>query len=231
MNFEVYCDESRQEYFHHRTGVGNHYTLIGGLWIEADERQDYKSKIRQLRETHDVWGEFKWNRVSPSRQEFYLALVRLFFEEAMRFRCIVLPADQLDAIRFHNADNELMFYKFYYQFLHHWILDFNSYRIFVDLKTNRLHNRLRTLERVLQNANLTVDILAVQALPSRQVDLLQLTDVLIGAVGYQFHKEGTSTAKQAVVKEIETHLGHPIQPTSRRQQKFNIFRFRPGGGW
>lgn len=231
MNFEVYCDESRQDYFWNRAGDGERYVLVGGLWIEADERQDYKTKIKKLREIYDVWGEFKWNRVSPSRQEFYLALVRLFFEEAMRFRCIVLLAHQLDAVRFHDADNELMFYKFYYQLLNHWILDFNSYRIFVDLKTNRLHNRVRTLERVLRNANLTSEILSVQALPSRQVDLLQLTDVLIGAVGYKFHKETTSTAKLAVINEIETHLGRPIQPTSRRVQKFNIFRFRPGGGW
>jgi hypothetical protein len=231
MNFEVYCDESRQEYFRNPAGDGDRYVLIGSLWIEADERQDHKAKIKNLREIHNVWGEFKWNRVSPSRQQFYLALVHLFFEEAMRFRCIVLPAHQLDAIQFHHADNELMFYKFYYQLLHHWILDFNSYRIFVDLKTNRLHNRIRTLERVLRNANLTSEIVAVQALPSRQVDLLQLTDVLIGAVGYRFHRETTSAAKLAVVNEIETCLRHPIQPTSRREQKFNVFRFRPGGGW
>lgn len=230
MDFEVYCDESRQDYFWNRE-ESERYVLIGGLWIEADERQDYKNKIGRLREIYDVWGEFKWNRVSPSRQEFYSALVNLFFEEAMRFRCIVLPVQQLDAVQFHNADNELMFYKFYYQLLHHWILDFNRYRIFVDLKTNRVHNRVRALERVLRNANLTSKILSVQALPSRQVDLLQLTDVLIGAVGYRFHQTTTSTAKLAVVDAIETHLGHPIQPTSRRVPKFNIFRFRPGGGW
>jgi hypothetical protein len=231
MDFEIYCDESRPEHFRDRSGDGDRYVLIGGLWIEAAQRHNYKIRIKQLREIHNVWGEFKWNRVSPSRQQFYLALVRLFFQEAMRFRCVVLPAKQLDAVRFHNADNELMFYKFYYQLLHHWILDFNSYRIFVDLKTNRLHNRIRTLERVLRNANLTAEIQAVQALPSRQVDLLQLADVLLGAVGYHFHKQTTSEAKLAVLKEIEAHLGHPIQPTSRREQKFNVFRFRPGGGW
>jgi hypothetical protein len=231
MDFEVYCDESRAEYFRDRQPGAKRYVLIGGLWIEAEQREDYKAKIRKLREIHDVWGEFKWNRVSPSRQQFYLALVQLFFEEAMRFRCLVLPANQLDSIQFHNADNELMFYKFYYQLLHHWILDFNTYRVFVDLKTNRLHNRIKTLERVLQNANLTSEVLAVQALPSHQVDLLQLADVLIGAVGYRFHEERTSVAKLAVLREIEAQLGHPIQPTSRREQKFNIFRFRPGGGW
>lgn len=231
MDFEIYCDESRQDLFYSPVGDGPQFVLIGGLWIEAVHRHDYKAKIERLRESHDVWGEFKWNRVSPSRLQFYLALVRFFLEEAMRFRCIVLPAHQLDAVRFHRADRELMFYKFYYQLLHHWISDPNRYQVFLDLKTNRLHNRIRTLERVLQNANLTSDILSVQALPSRQVDLLQLVDVLIGAVGYRYHGQKTSAAKLDVLNEIEKHLGHAIQPTSRREQKFNIFRFRPGGGW
>jgi hypothetical protein len=231
MDFEVYCDESRTENFYDQAPGDESYVLIGGLWIEASEREDYKAKIKALRETHNVYGEFKWNRVSPSRQQFYLALVRFFFEEAMRFRCIVLPVSQLDAVQFHQADNELMFYKFYYQLLHHWILDFNRYRIFVDFKSNRVRSRLRTLHRVLRNANITSEILAVQALPSDQVDLLQLVDVLIGAVGYRFHQERGSTSKLAVLNEIEDHLGHPIQPTSRREEKFNVFRFRTGGGW
>jgi hypothetical protein len=231
MDFEVYCDESRTENFYDQALGDDSYVLIGGLWIEASEREDYKAKIKGLRETHNVYGEFKWNRVSPSRQQFYLALVRLFFEEAMRFRCMVLPVSQLDAIQFHQAGNELMFYKFYYQLLHHWILDFNRYCIFVDFKSNRVRSRLRTLRSVLQNANITSEILAVQALPSNQVDLLQLVDVLIGAVGYRFHQQRGSTSKLAVLNEIEDHLGHPIQPTPRREGKFNVFRFRTGGGW
>jgi len=231
MDFEVYCDESRAEYFVSQPSDRPCYVLIGGLWIEASMRKHYKDKIKHLREEHDVHGEFKWRRVSPSRQQFYQALVRLFFEEAMRFRCIVLPANQLDAVVFHQSDNELMFYKFYYQLLHHWIYDFNSYRIFLDLKTTRMRDRLRTLQRVLQNANLTSEIIAIQALPSHELDILQLADVLIGAVGYQFHGLNTSRAKLAIIKEIERELGHPIQPTSRNESKFNIFRFSPGGGW
>lgn len=231
MDFEIYCDESRQEYFRSRPGDGPHYVLIGGLWTESSQREQYKAQIKQLRKTHDVRGEFKWNRLSPSRQGFYQALVEFFFEEPMRFRCIVLPADQLDAVKFHQADSELMFYKFYYQLLHHWIYDFNRYRIFLDLRTNRLPDRLRVLEQVLRNSNLTSEIVSVQALPSHELDLLQLTDVFIGAVGYRFHNLAGSPAKLAIVEAIEKCLGHPIQPTGRAESKFNIFRFRHNGGW
>jgi hypothetical protein len=64
-----------------------------------------------------VLREFKWKTVSPSRQEFYCALVRLFFEQDMLFRCIVLPASRVDCETVREGDEELMFYKFYYQLL------------------------------------------------------------------------------------------------------------------
>jgi len=60
---------------------------------------------------------------------------------------------------------------------------------------------------------------------------LQFADVLIGAVGYHFHREKGSSTKLAILKEIQDHLGHPIQPTPKYEEKFNIFRFRAGGGW
>ena len=233
MDFEVYCDESRQELFSSRVRPNaDQYVLIGGLWIEAARRADLKAAMARLRHTHNLHGEFKWHRVSPSREQFYLHVVNLFFaEEAMRFRCLVLPAEQLDAIRFHDGDNELMFYKFYYQLLHHWILDFNAYRIFLDAKTSRVRGRLAKLREVLANSNRFAEIRCVQALPSHEVDLLQIADLLIGAVGYKFHGGSGSAAKIAVIQAIELQLGHPIQPTRRSEQKFNVFRWRPGGGW
>jgi len=229
MDFEVYCDESRQELFTGKSRDG--FVVIGGLWLESARRQHLKARIGELRERHQVRGEFKWQKVSPARQSFYLDLVELFFREPIRFRAIVLAAQEMDAVRFHAADNELMFYKFYYQMLHQWILGQNTYRIFVDVRTNRVRGRVRTLEQVLRNANLTAEIACVQALPSGELDIMQLADVLVGAVGFAFNDGGRSAAKRAVVSRIEQYLEHPIQPTSRAEQEFNIFRFRSEGGW
>lgn len=229
MNFEVYCDESAQELFHNRPS-GEHYVLIGGIWIKSENREAYKNSIKELRERYNLHGEFKWKRVSPSKIDFYIEIVKWFFKSDIRFRTIVLRADELNAIKFHNQDNELMFYKFYYQLLHHWILDFNHYSIFVDTRTNRLHNRLKTLQECLNNSNLTSTV-SIQALPSNELDLIQVADLLIGAVGYKFHKRNTSEAKLEVIDVITKLLGREIFPTPKREEKFNVFRFRSGGGW
>ncbi len=226
MIYEVYCDESRQQLFTDAQLTDGQYAVIGSLWIDANDRQSLKNEIQRVRETHGVYAELKWKKISPSRLDLYRDLVRLFFAEAMKFRCIVLPASQLDSGTFHQSDEELMFYKFYYQLLHHWIARPHSYRVFLDVKTNRVHGRVSTLENVLCNANPGCQI-TVQALPSDELVLLQLADVLIGAVGYRLHALDTSGAKLAVVEEIESHIGHPIRGTPRSTSKFNVFRFHP----
>jgi len=233
MNFEVYCDESQQELLadnaERRRGQ---YVVLGGLWIEADLRTKLKEGIKELREQHNLFGEFKWTRVSPSRQEFYCELVNLFFSsDYARFRVLVLPAEELDSVQFHGGDPELMFYKFYYQLLHNWILDSNCYKVFLDTKTNRVGGRLKKLHEVLASANRLSLIEQVQALPSNEVDLLQLADVLIGAVSYRLHGRTGSSAKTQLIEKIEEHIGHRVGCTSRSEEKLNVFCWQPGGGW
>ncbi len=229
MDFEIYCDESGQEKFKNPR-PGSHYTLIGSLWIKAEMREQLKSQLRQIRLNFDLHGEFKWKNVSPSRLDFYREVIKFFFTNDIRFRVLILRSDEMNAVKFHASDNELMFYKFYYQLLHHWILDFNHYRIFLDTRTNRLNNRLKTLQSCLNASNL-MSLVTIQALPSTQVDLIQVADVLIGAVSYKMHGHQTSAAKLKIISDIERFLKRPIQPTSKFEEKFNVFRFRSEGGW
>ena len=231
MRFEVYCDESRHDLLSSEREPKEGLVLIGGLWIRAEIRKQLKETVRSLRRAHTTWGEIKWNSVSASRLDFYRGVVDLFFDSDARFRCIAIDSGKVDLVKYHQADHELGFYKFYYQLLHHWILDCNRYRIFLDTKTNRVKGRLHKLREVLANANRLSEINDVQALPSREVDLIQVTDVLLGAVGYAFNAHHGSRAKRAVVGEIEHLIGHPIRPTPKGEEKFNVFRFRPGGGW
>ena len=133
----------------------------------------------------------------------------------------------------HNGDAELGFYKFYYQVLHHWILDQNEYTVFCDLKRNRDRTRLQTLQRVLNNANRTSVIKDVQSLPSPEVVLLQLCDVLLGAVSARINgRTDLGATKEGVIANLERRLNRPrLGPTQKSEEKFNIFKIRLGGGW
>jgi hypothetical protein len=178
MDFEVYCDENHPELFTSQKPSAE-YLMIGSLWLPATLRNELKQRIWTLRETHNIWGEIKWCKVSRKALPFYKALIDLFesYGEQLRFRCIAVSHKEFDK-RWHQQDNELGFYKFYYQVLHHWILDFNNYRIFCDHKTNFDLTRLHRLKQCLNNANISASIKDIQALPSKQVVLIQLSDLL-----------------------------------------------------
>jgi len=231
MQFEIYCDESSHERLVKEPERRDGFFFIGGIWIPAEQRARMKESIRNLQNIYETHGEVKWNRVCPSRLPIYEALVDEFFESPARFRSVAIDCRKVDLVKYDNADAELGFYKFYYQLLHHWINDFNDYSVFVDFKVNRLPSRLRTLHEVLSNANLSARVLRVQAVASDESPLIQLVDVLTGAVGHKFHRHAGSAAKAAIVGRIERHLNRAIVPTGPWEQKFNVFQMNLQGGW
>ncbi len=231
MNLEIYCDESCLEAFFDKDA--HRYIAIGGIWLPADKRSELKEGIQQIKDRFNIKGEFKWNKLSPKYFEFYKALIDYFFTSRyLRFRAIVIESNKVDNIHFNNADNELSFYKFYYQLIHHWIFDLNSYNIFLDYKINRNKGRLNELKKVLSNANLTSKIENVQGLPSEQSVGIQLADVLTGIVSSKFNNIVSSKAKTDLIKHIEeVYLNKDISHTPKSEEKFNVFQINLQGGW
>ena len=231
MRFEIYCDESCHERLTKEPERRDGFFFIGGIWIPVEQRPQLKETIRNLQNIYETRGELKWNRVCPSRQQLYESIIDTFFESAARFRCVAIDCRKVDLVKYDDSDAELGFYKFYYQLLHHWVNDFNEYSVFVDYKINRVPSRLRTLHEVLTNANLSARVVRVQALNSSDSPLIQLVDVLTGAVGHKFHRHAGSTSKAAIIKRIERHLKRPINPTGPFELKFNVFQMNLQGGW
>jgi hypothetical protein len=233
MNFDVYCDESRPDVIHSHSPNGSRL-IIGSLWIPYDSRKNLKEAIHELRNKHRIGGEFKWNKVTHSRLDFYNELISYFFSrgDELRFRCISVGRDRIDLITFHQGDQELGFYKFYYQLLHHWLVDFNDYNIFLDYKRNHDRKRLPVLMRCLRLANVTSNVCNLQSIQSEESVLVQMADVLTGAVSAKLNQSlSVGSAKTALVNTLEQHLGHAIMPTSKSEKKFNVFEIIPGGGW
>lgn len=232
MKFDVFCDETLPDLF--TTSIqSDKKLLIGSLWIEAELREEIKQDIKELRAKHNAWGEIKWSKVSPSKEAFYFDLIDLFFSYGMqmRFRCIVVDPKQVNW-SYHENDKELGFYKFYFFVLDKWIKDFNEYSIFCDSKVNRDMSRLNKLHEILENSNRNSNIGRVQALPSKQVVLIQLTDLLLGATSSRINNiKHTNRAKINLLDRLEKHLGHKIQPTTQAENKFNVFAIQLGGGW
>ncbi|NCC74268.1 MAG: DUF3800 domain-containing protein [Sphingobacteriia bacterium] len=230
MNFEIYCDESGLEALTRKDA--HLFIAIGGIWMPADFRSEFKLRLNAIKESYCVKGELKWNKVSPAYLDLYKDVVEFFFStDELRFRVILIESMTVDNYRFNDQDAELGFYKFYYQLLHHWIFDFNSYDIFLDLKVNRDKGRLKKLKEVLHHSNLTSEISNVQALPSNQSLGIQLADVLTGLVAAKFNQKIKSEAKQALLNLAQSKSKTKLAPTPKWEEKLNVFKINLKGGW
>lgn len=227
--FDIYCDESRQDLLAqpNSTSEHNRFCCIGGLMVPIETRQSIKNSIKDLQRKHNAYGELRWGTVSQNKLDFYFELIDLFFSlPQLTFRTIVIDATKVNNHVFNNSDHELGYYKFYYQLLTHWITPQNTYRIYTDQKTNRDRNRLNELQRILNLSTRQENpIKIIQAIDSKESLILQLENIIMGAVGYRFNfgEEGASLAKMQIVSHIETYLGHKIAPTSASETKFNVF--------
>ena len=230
MNYEVYCDESCIEALFDKES--HDYTVIGGVWIPSDSRQDIKKKLNAIKSRYGKMGELKWNKVSPVTKDMYKEIIDLFFNTYnIRFRAITVRTKQVNNKVFNDGSGELGFYKFYFQLIQKWLIEGNSYKVFLDYKVNAQRSRVQDLCRILRYST-TAIVELTQSLPSEQSVLIQLADVLTGVVASAFNDdEETKESKREVRQHVEQYLRHRIDSTPPSEQKFNVFNINLRRGW
>ena len=181
----VYCDESCHLEYDHA-----HAMVLGAVWCPASHRAMLARKIKALKKEYGLAPgfEIKWIKVSPARLDFYRAVLDLFFDEAMlHFRAMVVPDKHLlDHARF-NQSHDDFYYKMGYLLLNPMLNPSHHYRIFLDIKDTQGQAKITKLHHTLCNANNDLErnlIQSIEMVHSHDVLLLQLTDLLIGAIGY-----------------------------------------------
>jgi len=224
--FSLYCDESNIQ--------SARFMLIGGLWIPQRTEFSLREHLTNVRRVFNMTAEFKWTKVSQSKLPAYTAWLDCFFgNKDVGFRCIVIDTKLLDYRAFHKGDHELGFYKFYYQLVSRNIQPENLYWLYTDERTNRKKNRLEVLKivtnRYWMKQSGAEPLRGVEPRRSHDEDLLQLTDVLLGALGYTWNESTESPAKLSLIAHIRKRLGWPSlkQSTSPSATRFNVWQWRP----
>lgn len=226
---EVYCDECRQDLLVNKNVIGknNRYTVLGGIWIDKDAREEFKNEINKLRKKYNVYGEIKWKKVSNDKINFYKEVIRVFFKsKKIAFRAIIIDSKIFDITKYHNNSLELGFYKCYYQLLKEWIKPPIEYSVFLDYRKDKSRKRAYDLKTCINNHLKTDTIKNIQFINSKESTLLQVEDIIMGCVGYKYNFEyqGVSKAKNEILKEIEKY--EKICETNSQKKKFNIFKIK-----
>lgn len=225
----IYCDETC-----HLPHDGIDLMVIGGISCPKDKVAELNKQIRRIKEMHHVYkfAEIKWVRVSNSQYDMYKDLVDLFFDNSfLDFRAVVAKnKSKLDYQRFHLTHDD-WYQRIYYLTLREMIDINNSYHVYVDIKDTKGAEKINTLRDVLNNATsyfYEETVKNIQLLRSDQVQVMQLTDLLIGAVAYANRGLTGSDAKLNLISYIEEQSGRSLRMTSPKSEtKFNIFQWLP----
>lgn len=223
-HINVYCDESR-----HTSNPEDPFMVIGALSCPREQKEAISHRINMLRKQHETWREFGWKTISPSRRDFYWALLDLFASEPnLSFRCLVVDRSILDHEQFNQGDEELGFYKLYYQMLVHWLKPACAYHIYLDWQQNKTQRRFTDLRDILRR-KLTgkAKIECLEPVSSHHMPLIQLADLLIGAAGYAWNERGGSSTKVAFCRDLArvANLSALKTTTALGADKVNIFHF------
>lgn len=228
--FNIYCDESSHlENDHHSVMV------LGAVWCPLERSREFAVRIREIKRNHGVKPDFevKWTKVSPAQKQFYLDLVDYFFgEEDLHFRAlVVLDKSELRHDDFPGQDHDTWYYKMFYCLLNVLLKSQNGYRIYLDMKDTRSAAKVRKLHEVLANNHGDFSrkkVQRIQIVRSEEVEMLQLADLLIGAISYANRGLSHSEGKQTLVESIEQRSGYGLkQGTPPWERKFNMFFWEP----
>jgi len=229
MEYNIYCDESC-----HLEHDGQNVMLLGAVWCPLEQ---VKAALTAIREIKARFGfkrgfEVKWTKVSPAKVGFYLDLIDYFFEnDNLHFRALIASEkDKLDHVLF-NQDHDMWYYKMYFDMLKVILSPQDVYSIYVDMKDTRGSSKLHKLHEVLSNNMYDFQrtiIRRIQIVRSHEIELMQLTDLLVGAICYVNRGLKGSRAKDSLVKRIQDRTGYNLtQSTLLREEKVNLFRWCP----
>jgi hypothetical protein len=228
-SFDIFCDESCHLEHDHQEVM-----TLGAVWCPSAATAEVSRDIRSIKREYGTAPsvEFKWVKASPSRLPLYLALIDYFFDRSdLHFRGMVIsPKSRLIHAAF-NQDHDTWYFKMYFELLKILIDASGSYRVFLDVKDTRSAHRVEKLRDVLCN-NLgdfqRECIPHIQTVDSREVQQVQLADLIIGAIGYGNRGLDTSPAKLALVDHIRARSGYSLtRTTPLGETKFNLFCWEP----
>lgn len=227
----IYCDESC-----HLEGDGIPVMVLGGIACPAGHVERLSETIRSIKRRHSLSSSFetKWTKVSPAKLDYYIELIDFFLaERSLTARLVVVPdKGVLDHRRFAQSHDD-WYYKMYYTLLKPVVQKNGQYRIYLDIKDTRGGSKTKKLHEVLCNSHWDFNrecIKCVQQIRSHESEILQLTDLLVGAAAYANRGQQGSLAKSAIVNHLNRNLGQGVlqQTSYLSTRKLNVLVWEPG---
>jgi hypothetical protein len=211
--------------FHDESGEPgkSDFFITGYLLITSREKQRLLDDIRQLREDKRFFDEFHFQTFSKKRHHVYKLAIDKALNTNMFFKCIVIRRELVDLKRFGNQRYRA--YNFFTKLvMFHGLKHRSSHHVHIrsdDKNRLRQDNFIYYLRNQLNWEfwinGYDVEVKSVKQLPSRSCEMVQLTDLFLGAI--KCHFEPAGDRKNDVSRFLYTH------PQFRH--KVNVWDWRP----
>ena len=225
--FKIFCDESS-----HLPHDKSDIMVFGALYCPSEEVERLNRQIKTLRQTYNYQIEIKWTRLISRQWPFYQSLIDLLLhEQCLRFKATVVQnKHSLDHDRFNEGSHSNFYHKMAYYSLRDFLTAGDSYRVYLDYMDTQGAEKGRKLGEVLRNGNKGVTEIDVYTIRSHESQLIQLCDLLIGAVAYANRSDipKQSNIKNQIIRHLEQKLHRKLDMgTPPWEEKFNLFKFSP----
>jgi hypothetical protein len=149
----------------------------------------------------------------------------------MHFRALLVPDKPILRPDDFGQNHDIWYYKMYFDMLKVLLSPTAAYRIYLDIKDTRSADKVAKLHDVLSNNIYDFQreiVERVQNVRSHECEILQLADLLIGAVGYVNRGLSGNTGKEALVARTRDRSHYQLtHSTLYREEKFNLFVWHP----
>jgi hypothetical protein len=206
---------------------GESVMLIGGISCPDYVRNIVYKEIKEIKRKHGISSrsEIKWRKVSNSKITFYEDLVNYFFDnEHLNFRVVIIDKNKLNHKKY-NQTHDDFYYKQYFYLVRKFLFE-DDVNVFIDIKDTNSILKVNKLKNILENWKQSPKhIKNIQQIRSHENSIMQLADLLIGAVAYKNRSFESSLARIRLSNLISNRAKHELTTNTKYNAiKFNIFK-------
>lgn len=239
MKYYIFADES--------STTQSRFMLIGGIWVDEPTFNLVNEECKNFKKEND-WQpltKLNWKNISKQTLAQYKKFIDIFFKYNLYFQCIILDRKTVNLKLNEEHDAELGFYKFYYLLLRNCSNKKHQYYIYLDRRNNRCPNRLNDMKTFLQKPRKRqtllndifmekgLDIKTIEFVNSESYNLIQFTDLLMGAIGYHYNKRHLNLGASEHKSEFAMYIAKKINRTDlifetdkKGYKNLNLWKFK-----
>ncbi len=235
-----FCDES---------GISTErHLVVGGLAMRREVIPALQAQIEAFRQQHNMSKELKWTRISNQKLDAYLrfaAIFEEFFDSGLcHFHCLIFDSHQRRRQSRLHDNRDLNLSKLYFDLLLHRFgkIYGGDATLFVRMDHRNSSTSLEELRRNLNSALAREHQISsepfkhIQSEDSKLCDILQLNDVVLGAVcaarnGRHLEEEGRESkkilARVILAKSGLVSFEHDTEDSARHFTVWNMVESGP----